>query len=133
MKQLSELLARDSLDEIQLPPVSKMDLIKYAGASGDFNPIHLIEEEAIKSGLPGIIAHGMWTMGQLSSLFNPYLQIGFIKKYTVRFKGMIFLKDVISLNAHKEKKEGDIVYFKTIAKNQKDNIVMQGTVEFLLI
>ena len=63
-KTLSETLA----------PVSRMDLIKYSGASGDFNPIHTVDEEAKKTGLPGIIAHGMWTMGNLDKLFTPYYE-----------------------------------------------------------
>lgn len=63
----------DSLESMELPPVSRLDLIKYAGASGDFNPIHTIDEAAEKAGLPGIIAHGMWTMGNLGKLFTPYV------------------------------------------------------------
>lgn len=49
----------DRLESITLLPVSRLDLIKYAGASGDFNPIHTIDEAAEKAGLPGMIAHGM--------------------------------------------------------------------------
>jgi acyl dehydratase len=50
----------------QLPPqvfrVTRADLVRYAGASGDFNPIHWSERVASKVGLPGVIAHGMFTM-----------------------------------------------------------------------
>jgi acyl dehydratase len=50
----------------QLPPqtyrVTRADLVRYAGASGDFNPIHWSERFATKVGLPGVIAHGMYTM-----------------------------------------------------------------------
>ena len=50
----------------ELPPqtfrVSRADLIRYAGASGDFNPIHWSDRVATKVGLPGVIAHGMFTM-----------------------------------------------------------------------
>ena len=44
-------------------PVTRADLVRYAGASGDFNPIHWSERVATKVGLPGVIAHGMFTMG----------------------------------------------------------------------
>ncbi|WP_029268687.1 MaoC/PaaZ C-terminal domain-containing protein, partial [Virgibacillus alimentarius] len=74
MKSLSDLQIGESLDPITLQPVSRLDLIKYAGASGDFNPIHTIDAAAEKAGLPGIIAHGMWTMGNLSKLFTPYYE-----------------------------------------------------------
>lgn len=79
MKRLAELHTGDSLEEIRLEPVSRMDLIKYSGASGDFNPIHTVDEEATKAGLPGIIAHGMWTMGNLTKLFTSYYNEGFIQ------------------------------------------------------
>ena len=46
MKQLAELRSGDVLDEKTLEPVTRLDLIKYAGASGDYNPIHTIDEEA---------------------------------------------------------------------------------------
>lgn len=50
----------------ELPPqtfrVTRADLIRYAGASGDFNPIHWSERTATSVGLPGVIAHGMFTM-----------------------------------------------------------------------
>jgi acyl dehydratase len=99
MSTLAQLQVGESVKEIQLEPVSRIDLIKYAGASGDFNPIHTIDEEAKKAGLPGIIAHGMWTMGNLAKLFTPYFEEGFVKDYSIRFKGMVFLNDVITLKA----------------------------------
>ncbi len=43
-------------------PVTRADLVRYAGASGDFNPIHWSDRIATKVGLPGVIAHGMFTM-----------------------------------------------------------------------
>ena len=50
----------------QLPPqtfrVTRADLVRYAGASGDFNPIHWSDRVATGVGLPGVIAHGMFTM-----------------------------------------------------------------------
>lgn len=53
-------------DGEQLPeltyPVTRADLVRYAGASGDFNPIHWNERVATEVGLPGVIAHGMFTM-----------------------------------------------------------------------
>src|SRR5918998_851668 len=51
---------------IELPEqvyrVTRADLVRYAGASGDFNPIHWSDRTATKVGLPGVIAHGMFTM-----------------------------------------------------------------------
>ena len=113
--------------EITLPPVSRLDLIKYAGASGDFNPIHTIDEEAAKAGLPGIIAHGMWTMGNLSKLFTPYFEEGFLEDYTVAFKGMVFLNDEITLQSSLVSIQNDRYYFDVLAINQNEETVVKGS------
>ena len=131
MKQLIALQSGDSLDEVILSPVSRLDLIKYAGASGDFNPIHTIDEEAEKAGLPGIIAHGMWTMGNLTKLFTPYYETGFIQDYSIRFKGMVFLNDVITLKAVVQEVNEESIDFKVLAVNQDGKEVIKGKVLFL--
>jgi acyl dehydratase len=63
---MSRLLATAVAKNDELPPmqvrVTRADLVRYAGASGDFNPIHWNERFAREVGLPGVIAHGMLTM-----------------------------------------------------------------------
>ncbi|CDQ42066.1 (3R)-hydroxyacyl-ACP dehydratase subunit HadB [Virgibacillus salexigens] len=120
---------QESLETI-LEPVTRMDLIKYSGASGDFNPIHTIDEEAEKAGLPGIIAHGMWTMGNLSKLFTPYYDQGFIQGFQIRFSGMVFLQDVITLKAELNEAKVDYLDFNVKALNQNEKVVLKGKVRF---
>lgn len=132
MTRMVDFQEGDSLPLIQLDPVSRLDLIKYAGASGDFNPIHTIDAEAEEAGLPGIIAHGMWTMGNLAKVFTPYLEDGFVQDYAIRFKGMVFLGDVITLKATvAEKKEAQVI-FQVQAVNQSDKNVLKGELVFSL-
>ncbi|MFJ7726501.1 MaoC family dehydratase [Neobacillus sp. NPDC097160] len=126
----AELQVGELLKEIQLEPVSRLDLIKYAGASGDFNPIHTIDDEAKKAGLPGIIAHGMWTMGNLAKLFTEYYEDGFIQDYSIRFKGMVFLNDVVTLKATVKEKQDQTLRFTVQAVNQQGNDVLKGEVVF---
>ncbi|MEM5015044.1 MaoC/PaaZ C-terminal domain-containing protein [Metabacillus indicus] len=125
---IADLRPGTKLGSITLPPVDRLTLIKYAGASGDYNPIHTIDEEAEKAGLPGIIAHGMWTMGSLGKLFSPYLNEWFIRDYSVRFKGMVFLGDVITLDAAAEEMNGDAASFLVSARNQNGEEVVSGKV-----
>ena len=127
---LQEIQVGDSLEDIQLEPVDRITLIKYAGASGDFNPIHTIDEEAKKAGLPGIIAHGMWTMGNLSKLFTPYYDEGFIQDYQIRFRGMVFLNDQITLKAELKEKAANQLSFLVKAVNQKGEDVIKGEVVY---
>lgn len=128
---LNEICVGESL-ETTLSPVSRMDLIKYSGASGDFNPIHTIDEEAKNTGLPGIIAHGMWTMGNLSKLFTPYYEEGFIKDYHIRFSGMVFLNDVLKLNAELVELVEKSLIFEVKAINQNQKEVVKGKLIFEL-
>lgn len=132
MSPLSQLQVGESVKEIQLEPVSRLDLIKYAGASGDYNPIHTIDEEAKKAGLPGIIAHGMWTMGNLAKLFTSYFEEGFIQDYSIRFRGMVFLNDVITLKAKLVEKKDQTLRFKVEAVNQEEKEVLKGEVVYHL-
>lgn len=129
---LTELETGQALPEVTLEPVSRLDLIKYAGASGDYNPIHTIDEEAKKAGLPGIIAHGMWTMGNLAKLFTPFYKDGFIEDYSVRFKGRVFLNDVLTLKAELEEKRENKLYFRVSAVKQNGQEVVKGKVVFAL-
>ncbi|WP_309118036.1 MaoC family dehydratase [Saccharothrix sp.] len=74
----------------ELPPltlrITRADLVKYAGASGDFNPIHWNERFATEVGLPGVIAHGMLTMGMAIRVVTDWTgDPGAILEYGVRF------------------------------------------------
>jgi acyl dehydratase len=66
--------------------ISRDSLVRYAGASGDFNPIHYRDDVASAVGLPGVLAHGMLTMGLAVETIVPWLgDSGRILEYGVRF------------------------------------------------
>jgi acyl dehydratase len=125
----------DELQERTLPPVDRMRLIKYAGASGDFNGIHLLDDAAEEAGLPGIIAHGMLTVATMGLLFSPYLEHGYVKTFHSRFSGMVFLGDVLRIggrvSAVEETGEGLLHTFEVYAWRYKDTVA-SGEVGFLL-
>lgn len=132
MSTLKSLNISDELKSIELQPVNRLELIKYAGASDDYNPIHTIDTEAERAGLPGIIAHGMWTMGNLSRLFSQYIEEGYIEDYRVRFTGMVFLDDVISLNGKLVDRDDSQLIFDVNASKRDGQKVIQGQVSFRL-
>jgi len=68
---LSELTVGQDIGSRSID-VTRTDLVKYAGASGDFNPIHWNEAFATSVGLPGVIAHGMFTMGSAVQLVSDW-------------------------------------------------------------
>ncbi|MEZ3160603.1 MaoC/PaaZ C-terminal domain-containing protein [Microbacterium sp. BWT-B31] len=66
--------------------LTRESLVRYAGASGDFNPIHYRDDVAASVGLPGVLAHGMLTMGLAVETIVPWLgDAGRILEYAVRF------------------------------------------------
>lgn len=66
--------------------LSRDALVRYAGASGDFNPIHYRDDVAVSVGLPGVLAHGMLTMGIAGSVATDWLgSAGWVKDFQSRF------------------------------------------------
>ena len=82
----------------QLPPrtfpVRRVNLIRYAGASGDFNEIHWNERFAVDVGLPNVIAHGMFTMAQAVRVVTDWVgDPGAVVEYGVRFTKPVVVPD----------------------------------------
>ena len=65
--------------------LTRTDLVMYAGASGDFNPMHHDEVAAKDAGLPSVFGHGMFSMGLLGRALTDYVGIGNLRTYKVRF------------------------------------------------
>jgi acyl dehydratase len=85
----------DELPCLRKPELTRLQLIKYAGASGDFNPIHTIPEYAKTAGLEGVIAHGMLVMGILGQMISGWAGVGNVLKYGVSFKAMSRPGDIL--------------------------------------
>ena len=83
----------------EIPPKSyqatRLDLVKYAGASGDFNVIHWNERIARSVGLPDVIAHGMYTMAQAGAFVTEWAggDPGAVTEFGVRFSAMVPVPD----------------------------------------
>ena len=82
----------------ELPPaefrVTRLDLVKYCGASGDFNVIHWNERIASSVGLPNVIAHGMFTMAQAGRYVTDWAgEAGVIEEFGVRFSAPVVVPD----------------------------------------
>jgi acyl dehydratase len=86
----------DALPPLVKEPITHLQLVRYAGASGDFNPLHTDPSVGEAMGVGGIIAHGMLIMGFVGQMLSEYLGPQALKKFGVRFKGMTRLNDVIT-------------------------------------
>jgi acyl dehydratase len=75
-------------------PITRADLVRYAGASGDFNPIHWNERYATSFGLPNVIAHGMYTMAIAIRIVTDWAgDPGAVLDYGVRFTRPVVVPD----------------------------------------
>ena len=67
------------------PVLDRTDLVRYAGASGDYNPMHHDEVKAKAAGQPSVFGHGMFSMGLLGTAITDYVGVGNVRRYQVRF------------------------------------------------
>ncbi len=127
--------AGDELEERVLTPATRLQLIKYAEASGDFDPIHTMDEAAKDAGLPGVIAHGMLILATMSVLFFPFPESGNVKTFRARFSGMVLVGDVLSVGGRvtgsEETGEGRLHTFDLYAR-KGDDTGASGEVGFLV-
>jgi acyl dehydratase len=94
----SQLSYADVETGTQIPaaryPATRLSLVKYCGASGDFNVIHWNERIARAVGLPDVIAHGMFTMAQAGRLVTDWAGPGAtVTEFGVRFSSMVVVPD----------------------------------------
>ena len=116
MNSLTSLNVGDSLTLMQYR-VKRSDLIRYAGASLDFNPIHYSDRIATSVGLPGVIAHGMHTMGAVARVVTDHLPASaFVSSYSTKFSNPVIVPDhdsgaLVSVIATVSAKEKDSMFF----------------------
>src|SRR5665213_4440369 len=107
--------------------------VRYAGASGDFNPIHIDEEFARQVGLPGRILHGLWTMAQVArahteSLGGPEA----LARLSVQFRGLGALEEEITVTGTVREVDGATALVDSEAKQNGKRIVRRGEAEIRL-
>lgn len=117
------------LPEHAIGPIKHMDLVRYAGASGDFNPIHTDPAMAEEVGLGGTIAHGMYVMAQVGRLSTNWVHPLQVKSFGVKFRGMSRPGEkIICRGKVKRKKEvdGEKLLTVTVEAVNEDNEVKVG-------
>ncbi len=121
----------DTMPELVKPALSHIQLVRYAGASGDFNPLHTDPKFGEMVGTGGIIAHGMLIMGFVGQLLSDYVGPAALRKFGVRFRGMTRLDDVITCTGTiTEKYEADgegRIAGKVQAVDQNGDVKVSGT------
>ena len=120
----------DELPELKKGPVTDTQLVRYSGASGDFNPIHTVPRVAQMVGLDGVIAHGMLIMAYGGQFLTDWAGVGSVRHYKVRFSGMTKpTEQVICRGRVVEKLEQDgeaLIKGKLTIKGTDDSLKLKG-------
>jgi acyl dehydratase len=126
---MAELQAGAQIPEVKVTP-DKFLTIRYAGASGDFNPIHIDEEFAKAVGLPGRILHGLWTMAQVARAQTEAAGgPEHLKRLSVQFRGMgVPEQEVIVSGTVREVSDGRVL-IDTVAEQGGKQIIRNAEAE----
>src|ERR1700704_341103 len=102
---LAELKSGAVLPDLRKPPITKVQLVKYAGASGDYNLIHTDDETARAVGLEGVIAHGMLSMAFLGEYLCWLAGPESVRRLSVRFNEMVRPGDTLTCRGRVKDRE----------------------------
>jgi acyl dehydratase len=84
--------------EAQVGPITRTDIARYAGAGGDFNPIHVDEEFAHAAGMPSVFSHGLFSAGLVAQYLAHWVGPENVRRYGVRFTGQVWPGDTLTLS-----------------------------------
>ena len=90
------LTVGDAIPSLTLPPLSRLTLALYCGASGDHNPIHVDSDFARSAGMPDVFAHGMLSMAWLARVLTNWVPQSAIRAYSVRFAAITQVAETIT-------------------------------------
>ncbi|MFD4972440.1 MaoC/PaaZ C-terminal domain-containing protein [Streptomyces sp. NPDC058424] len=98
MRQPIQAKVGDRVPERVIGPVTQTDIVRFAGAGGDFNPLHHDPEFARSSGFSGVISMGQMQAGILAGWLSDWVGVEHLREYEVRFAVPVFLGDVLHLS-----------------------------------
>ncbi|HEV7161615.1 MAG TPA: MaoC/PaaZ C-terminal domain-containing protein [Solirubrobacteraceae bacterium] len=129
---MADLKAGEQIPEVRITP-DKFLTVRYAGASGDFNPIHIDEEFAHAVGLPGKILHGLWTMAQVARAQTEAAGgPGHLKRLSVQFRGMGAPEQEVIVSGTVREVSGGRALIDTVAEQNGKQIIRNAEAELEL-
>ena len=123
----TNLKAGDTYTECLVNDLSRTQIVMYAGASGDYNPVHTDEKFTKEiAGYPSVFAHGMLTMGMTGRMLTNYVGDGRLTKYGVRFTSQVWPGDTLNSTATVVDVTDGIVNLSVETTNQDGALVLSG-------
>ncbi len=122
----------DEAPPVVVGKITRTHIVRYAGASGDFNPIHHDELYAIRGGNDRVFAMGMMTAGFISRMVTDWVGDGKLRRYRVRFARQVWPGDTVTCKGKITRKyaEGGKNYLEAdvLAENQRSEKVITGSI-----
>jgi len=117
----------DTHETVVVDDLKRTQIVQYAGASGDYNPLHTDEIFATKvAGYPSVFAHGMLTMGMTGRVVTDLVGVEGLLKFGGRFTSQVFPGDTLTVRATVESVEDEVVSFKLSTVNQDGTEMFSG-------
>ncbi len=121
----------DELPRLVIGPLTRQDIVQYAGAAWDFSPLHYDQPFVEAAGLPNVVVMGMFTAGMASRCITDFAGAGQVRDYKVRFVARIYPGDTITCTgrvARKFEAGGErMVEGELIVTNQKGEVAINGS------
>lgn len=129
---MADFQVGEQIPEVKITP-DKYLTVRYAGASGDFNPIHIDEEFAKMVGLPGRILHGLWTMAQVARAQTEAAGgPEHLKRLSVQFRGMGVPEQEVTVSGTVREVSDGHVLIDTVAEQAGKQIIRNAEAELEL-
>jgi acyl dehydratase len=121
----------DEIPAFVVEGVTRADFVRYAGASGDFVPLHYDQTFVEAAGIPTVFAQGMFTAGLLSKALTDYVGVGQVRKFKVRFATRVWPGDTVTCRGkvtNKTERNGEkIIEGELEVVNQKGEPAIKGS------
>ena len=119
-----------SAPQTTVGPITRTAIARYAGAGGDFNPVHVDEEFARAAGMPSVFSHGLLSAGLLGQYLARWVGQANVRRFGVRFTGQVWPGDVLTLSGTVERvEESDgerLAHIALGASRQTGDVVLKG-------
>jgi acyl dehydratase len=127
-----QLTVGTSREAVVVDDLTRTQLVMYAGASGDYNPLHTDEVFATRvAGFPGVFAHGMLTMALTGKALTDWVGDGRLRAFGVRFRGQVWpgdtLTTTVTVRALDEVDGEPVADLDVVTTNQGGDVVLSGT------
>jgi acyl dehydratase len=117
----------DRIEPLITAPIERIQLVKYAGASGDFNRIHVEEQFAREAGYPSVIAHGMLSLAFLGRLLSDRFGPDRVRRVSARFKAVTLPGDTITCHGEVIAVRPDEVDLKLWTTKSDGTVTIEGS------